>query len=253
MKQQSLYMRFWLLIGLSLLLAHIPSLDWFFAPLNELAVSIHELSHALMCLVTGGQVNGLTIVPDNSGHGGLTYCQGGNELLITPAGYLGTAIFGSVLVFLSQFPKLARIILFILGTGIGLTSLAFTGMHLFGEAGFLSNLASLVWSLALGVLCVFAALKLKPAAAHLLLLFIAINIAFDSISSIATLVEASFTGLGNNLSNYSDASAMASMTGIPAIMWSLLWIIVSLAAVGLTIWKIYVPQGRKTNTKSRVI
>lgn len=251
MKQQNLYLRFWLLLGLSLFLAHIPYLSWFFAPLNELATAIHELSHAFVCVITGGQVNGLTIVPDNNGHGGLTYCLGGNDFLITQAGYLGTAIVGCLLIFLSQFPKLARAVLFILGIGLCLTGLFFTGAHLFGAGGFLSSLASLAWSLTLAALCLLAALKLKANTAHLLLLFIAINIAFDSIDSIATLVEISFAGLTHAQLSYSDASAMASMTGIPAIIWSFLWIVFSIMAVGLTIWQIYGPGGRKSKTDAR--
>src|SRR5271163_4876737 len=91
---------FWIIVIGSLLLSHSPGFSWLFAPINIFTTAVHEMGHALVCLATGGQVSGLTIVGDGAGHGGLTFCQGGNPFFYTQAGYLGAAVFGCLLIIL---------------------------------------------------------------------------------------------------------------------------------------------------------
>ena len=63
-----------------------------------LATSIHELSHALACWMTGGQVHKLEVYENE---GGVTHYSGGWRCFVASAGYLGEAAWGMVFVVLS--------------------------------------------------------------------------------------------------------------------------------------------------------
>src|SRR5271155_703782 len=87
---------------LSILLWHAPFVDTLLGPVRIFITTLHELSHALVCVATGGSVSGLTIVSDNAGHGGATMCSGGNPFLYIQAGYLGTALWGCLFIVLGR-------------------------------------------------------------------------------------------------------------------------------------------------------
>lgn len=228
---------FWAVAVFSLLLSHSPGFSWLFAPLNVFTTAVHELGHAIVCLATGGHVNGLTIVSDGAGHGGLTFCQGGNAFLYTQSGYLGAAVFGCLLIALSQYPRLSKAILTGIGLAIGLASIFLMPQTMF-QAGMLAQgLGSMAWGLVMGGLLVYAGIKLKSAIANLVLLFLAVQTALNSVTLIGDLITLSM-GLAS-VHAFSDASNMADMTGIPAVIWSLFWGIASVAMLGLTLKETY--------------
>lgn len=227
---------FWFLVIVSLFLAQMPVIGWLFTPVTQFTTMIHELGHALVCLATGGHVSGLTIVADGQGHGGITNCFGGMPFFYTQAGYLGTAIFGCLLIYLGQYAKLSRPILFALGFAIGMAAFILVGANVFAT-GF-AGIASFLWGLALSAGLIWAALKLKPATANLLLLFLAIQTALNSVTCILALVQYYF-GFQSIGGAFTDASNMSDMTHIPALIWSLFWFLSSLAMLGLTLWHTY--------------
>ena len=59
------------------------------APLKILIVLFHELSHALMTIITGGEVVSLEL---SSNQGGMVLSRGGSRFLILSAGYLGSLL-----------------------------------------------------------------------------------------------------------------------------------------------------------------
>src|SRR5215471_8689323 len=78
----------------------IPYADYLVYPVRLFVTFIHESSHALVAVLTGGSVQSLTIASDGSG---LTYSApsgffGG--LLTSSAGYLGTTIAGVLMLYL---------------------------------------------------------------------------------------------------------------------------------------------------------
>mmetsp|Transcript_22342 Transcript_22342/g.25888 ORF Transcript_22342/g.25888 Transcript_22342/m.25888 type:complete len:210 (+) Transcript_22342:143-772(+) len=64
-------------------------------PMKLIAVFVHELGHATMCWLTGGQVKGIEVYTNE---GGVTKYTGGIRLCVIPAGYLGGALFGGFFV-----------------------------------------------------------------------------------------------------------------------------------------------------------
>jgi len=75
-------------------------------PFRLLTTFLHEMSHAIACWITCGDVRAIRVF-DNEG--GVTSYVGGCRLLIIPAGYVGAAIWGSIFVMLSGGQKTATV------------------------------------------------------------------------------------------------------------------------------------------------
>ena len=81
--------------------------DWtFLVPFKVFVVSLHEISHAMGALMTGGSVHEIVISWNESG---ITRTSGGNFLAIASAGYVGSIIWGSLLLYSSLQNKMPRI------------------------------------------------------------------------------------------------------------------------------------------------
>ncbi len=234
---------FGLITVLSLFLYNAPIVGLVLSPINTFATMVHEMSHALVCLATGGYVSGMTIVSDGSGHGGLTFCRGGMPFFYTQAGYLGTAIFGCMLIFLGQYQKISKSILCLIGASIALASIFLVGFNLLntGWQGFFS----MAWGLTMAAFLLWAGLKWQARSANLLLLFLAVQTALNSVVSIIYLAQVSL-GL-TPFGSFSDASSMQQLTQIPAGFWSVIWVFSSLVMLGGTLWWTY---GRHLMRKS---
>lgn len=68
--------------------------SWVLWPAKMAVVAVHELGHALATWATGGSVVGFGLWIDQSGH---VESVGGNRFLILNAGYLGSLLFGVLL------------------------------------------------------------------------------------------------------------------------------------------------------------
>ncbi|HEY7490294.1 MAG TPA: M50 family metallopeptidase, partial [Candidatus Tectomicrobia bacterium] len=67
-------------------------------PLKIFVVFIHETGHALATVLTGGHVVSMVVTPWESGY--VQYI-GGNTLLVASAGYVGSALFGGMMLWLA--------------------------------------------------------------------------------------------------------------------------------------------------------
>ena len=222
---------FWTLTILSILLANAPGVSTVLTPVNQFVVMVHETSHALVSLLTGGQPS-LTIVSDGMGHAGLTQTNGGLLFLSVPAGYLGTAFFGCFLIFLGQFHKYSRYILMAIGTMINLSSLIFITPSIFSFTTWWSGLLSMAWGLAMGWTLIIMGLKLKSMWANLVLLFLAVQTALSSITLVWFLLPHSLGLAGRG---FSDATVMQRNFFIPASWWAVSWIVMSIVMLLLTL------------------
>lgn len=94
---------FWIFIAgiLALFIWNIPVVGFILYPFKLFVTYIHEASHGIAALVTGGRFLKLTMEWDTSG---LAYTAGGWRILVISAGYLGSSIFGGLL-FLVAFRK----------------------------------------------------------------------------------------------------------------------------------------------------
>src|SRR5688572_17239803 len=92
----------WIMGGigaLSVLLWNLPGLDLLFYPFRLFVTFLHEASHGLAALLTGGSIDRLIIAPDTSG---LAYTRGGFRPLVVLGGYLGSCVWGGALLVASR-------------------------------------------------------------------------------------------------------------------------------------------------------
>lgn len=230
-KRESNHKMFWTILIVTVILSKLPFSELIFTPLTQFATMVHEMSHAVMTILTGGSVSGMTIVADGQGHGGLTFCHGGIPFIHVQAGYLGTAIVGAVLVFLGQYKHLARPTLVAIGIFTILGALVFMGAGLFSTMA-LPIIMSMIWAGLLAFLTIMAGLKLDEKKANFVLLFLAVHTAMDSLRSIALVMGASIIPIGT----FSDATVMQRDYFLPAVFWSLSWALFSLALMAVTFW-----------------
>ncbi|KAI0692214.1 peptidase M50B-like-domain-containing protein [Cytidiella melzeri] len=77
------------------LLWHLPYLTLILYPFKLLTVGFHEMSHALVGVLTCATIHSIEIDPDE---GGATHMSGGIPWLTLPAGYLGSGLIGAALI-----------------------------------------------------------------------------------------------------------------------------------------------------------
>jgi hypothetical protein len=216
----------------SLLCWQMPYANIFLYPFKLFVTTIHEACHALVARLTGGNVQMISIAPDESG---LTLTAGGIRPLISMAGYLGTAVFGGLLVWWGKRPADARFILQSIGTVI----LALTVFY--GGGGIFSFVSMLV----IGAGILWVSRKASDTACHMFLLMLAVQTTLNSVLDIQTLFLVSVMG-----GQHSDAKNMEGMTGIPAIVWSLLWGVIALAILTYSLWASYRPQSKTAKAET---
>lgn len=71
----------------------------FVYPLKIFVVMLHEISHGIAAIATGGTIDRIVLDP---AQGGACYCPGGNAFLTLSAGYLGSLLWGILLLGLAS-------------------------------------------------------------------------------------------------------------------------------------------------------
>jgi len=187
-------------------------------PIKLFVVLLHELSHALAAMVTGGSVEHIEIDPRI---GGLAVTRGGWTWLVVSSGYIGSMVLGSGILLASVRARSARV----LSAGIGVAVLAITAV-------FVRNGFGLLFGALFGVGMLAAARFLRPPWLPLLMQYL------GTISCLYALVDVQ-EDLLTFENRVTDASIMASHTGIPALVWGVLWSILALLVLLLTLRSVW--------------
>lgn len=221
----------------SLLLSDLPVLSIVFVPVQYFTTALHEIGHALACNATGGSFTGMTIVSDGMGHGGLTYCLGGQSLIFGQTGYLGTTLFGCLMLWLSSYQSATRPLLIFLALLIGFATVVYITPALSMSAHTGQAFNSILVGAGLCAALLLTARFASLAVASLVVLFLAVQTALNALSDIGVLIQLSL-GISGSAS-FSDATNMAGETYIPAIIWSLGWGITSVLLLFVTLRLVY--------------
>jgi hypothetical protein len=221
------------LIGLAslvtLLIALVPWLSGLVYPFRLLTTLVHELSHGLAALLTGGAFIRFVVSPNGAG---LAYTAGGWRWVIIPAGYVGAALFGAVLVLLGRSHRWSRLALGIIGATMALLSLRYGAPSII-SGDFLNGILTTVSGVIFGGFFLWVALKASPGWIIFLLYLVAIQAgltAFSDLTSVMGLSLRFFTAPAN------DAQSMAELTYIPAIIWAVLWALLAVILIGGAVW-----------------
>jgi len=211
---------------ISVVLWFIPYAEFLTYPFRIFVTFIHEGGHAIAALLTGNSVASLSVATNASGE---TYTtQGGliSQFLISSAGYLGSMAFGALLLILIRKAIAARIVLL----GSGILIFALTMIFGFIKPIFSMNawsgipftlLAGMFISAGLILIARFASARV----ATFFLSFLAVQCVLNALFDLKTVL---FISSPFGPSVPTDALNMAGATGIPAIIWTVIWIALAL-------------------------
>ena len=175
-------------------------------PLKILIVFMHEVSHGLAAVLTGGKIESLSISPQQ---GGLAVTRGGNEFLISSAGYTGSLLIGVMLFLVALKSNLDRTLMALLG-----------GAALLITAFYIRDLFALVFCAATGVIMLLIARFLPANANDMMLRIIGlismIYVPYDIFSDTIARPDA-----------HSDAYMLAEKFGGTSMLWGGIWLLIS--------------------------
>jgi hypothetical protein len=210
----------WLLVAVAVSLA-VSLTPWaatLLYPFRLFTTWVHECGHALMTVLVGGRVMSITIAPDGSGLTQSVIPVGRVAAgLVASAGYLGAALVGCLLLAATRIEHRAHLILVGLGTAM-LVTLVVWMRNPFGVAVVL----------ALGVTLIALGRRRLASVPRFLLSVLAIQVALNSVYDIRVLFQID--------RGPSDAVSMARLFLLPAGVWAAVWMLVSVAMLGATLW-----------------
>jgi len=189
------------------ILWHVPYLNFIIYPFKLLTVGFHEMSHAIVGVLTCAHIHSIELDPDE---GGATSMSGGIPWLTLPAGYLGSGLIGAALIacgFDTNASKVASLVLavFFIFTLWWARRNVLTWVLLLGMSG----LIILFWLLNGGEVLRY------------LVLFIGV------MSCLYVLWDVIDDTIARKV-NASDASAFAKICGcFPSQVWGVIWLIIA--------------------------
>lgn len=96
-------------------------------PLRLFVTMIHELGHGTAAILTGGSFLNFEVTRRGAG---LAYTSGGSRFIIIQAGYLGTALFGALLLYLANRTRRPGLVASLLGLFVGILTLLYSDINL---------------------------------------------------------------------------------------------------------------------------
>lgn len=181
-------------------------------PLKLLVVLMHETSHAIAALVTGGSVERIAV---NVMQGGVTYTQGGSRFVILSAGYIGSSLIGALLLWASTRKPWAEYIAELFGIAIMIEAFLWV-----------RDAFTLGFAVAMGIACILLGTKIKGIFERVFMQLTGavccLYAVYDIFSDVLTLGSARIEGK-------SDAQMLAEITHIPAVVWGVVWIAIAVA------------------------
>ncbi|NDJ78473.1 MAG: hypothetical protein GYB65_19665 [Chloroflexi bacterium] len=103
----------------------VAALSFMMYPFRLFVTIIHELGHGLSALLTGGEFVEFEVSKNGAG---LAKTRPGARFIIIQAGYLGTAIFGALLLFATNRTKRPGMVAIVVGMFIAILTLLFSGI-----------------------------------------------------------------------------------------------------------------------------
>ena len=188
-------------------------------PLKVFVVFLHEISHGIASIATGGSIQQITLDPRL---GGSCACPGGNAFLTLSAGYLGSLAWGGVMLEVGRWAgKRAGWIVRILGTLVAIL----TVLYVRGAFG-------IVFGLLFGLGLAYVAVRLSTG----------VNRAVLTVLGLTSCLYAVLDIKGDILDRPelpSDAYMLAEVTGVPTLAWGILWITIALLVSGWLFLRAY--------------
>jgi hypothetical protein len=187
---------------------------WPFILLNT---QIHEICHAVAAVATGGSVEKIIVYRDGNG---VTPILGSWILVTAAAGYVGSTVVGAALLLSAARFRSARYAVFAVGIGLLAANLVWVR----GDG--LGWLLGFLWAAAL----IAAGRWMSDRA-------ITVSAAFLGMAQIAASINAVYDLLRISAftERSTDARVLESATGVPAMVWAVIWSAISVAVGFVTV------------------
>jgi hypothetical protein len=204
------------------ILWNVNELSFVLYPFRLFVTYVHEAGHGLAAILTGGQLNRFEVFANGAG---LAYTSGGIRALVIPAGYLGTALFGAVVFYLTNRLRTPRSISIVLG------GLLIVFSVLFGRTSPTAFLVGMVFGAAL----IISGWKANKTINVVILNVLAILTGLNAVLDVYFLVSNSQVGIGS-VPNDAVAFQREVIPLIPASVIALIWVGLALLLLGVATW-----------------
>ena len=187
-------------------------------PLKIFVVFMHEVSHGLAAIATGGSIKEIQIVAQEGGH---AITAGGSRFWTLTAGYLGSLMWGGLILILAARTQLGKLISALIGIGMILISV----FYLRNSFGFL-------FGIGFGGALILVGRFLPESINEWLLRVIGLTSCLYAILDIKSDVL-------DRSHLRSDARMLHEEVTpyIPTVAWGVLWMAIAIAA---TLWVLYI-------------
>jgi hypothetical protein len=180
-------------------------------PLKILVVFMHELSHGLAAVLTGGSIEEISLSAQEGGH---AITRGGSRFIILSAGYVGSLLFGVALLLMALRTNADRVVLGLFGIVILLVT-----------ALYIRDLFPLAF-------CTIAGFSMLAGARYLNLHINDFILRVIGLTSVIYVPYDIFSDTIARSNLRSDAYMLAEEFGGSSMLWGGLWLVLSLAVIG---------------------
>ncbi len=210
----------------------------FMYPLRLLVVLMHETGHALAAILTGGSAT-IKIFPNE---GGVAMTRGGCRFLILSSGYFGSVVFGALLLRGTVVRTLREILLEIMGAAILAVTIFLVGF---------TDAFTFIYCVAAAAVMLGIGLFTRPVIENFVVRFIAVASCLYAILDIRSDLLSWNAVFGTAYcGQVSDAKQLADLTHIPALIWGVLWCVVSAVVLVKTLRYVAGQDARTTPPKT---
>lgn len=205
-----------------------PQAQWLLRPLRLFVTYVHEAGHSLAAVLTGGEIVKFLVSPDGSG---LAYTAGGNRAIIISFGYLGAALFGSLLFLLAnRFSRYDNI----LAIALGIFMIGFTVMFARpDESGaWTAIIIGIIFGVVLLLIGAFAPRSVTLLTLNVLAIITALNAVMD-IRYLLRSIDASRGTLSNDAVSFSE-QVLGGV--VPPTLVAFIWLLIALGMFIVALW-----------------
>jgi len=178
-------------------------------PLKIFVVFLHEVSHGIAAVAGGGSIAGIQI---SSNQGGVCHCGGGIRFVTLTAGYLGSLSWGVAMLLVVRAKRIWHLVTLV---GLGVLVLTMSLMYIDGGFGMTFGL---LFGLALLGIAKYFPSEMQTMTLTVMGLTSCLYAVWDIKSDVI-----------DRPGIRSDASMLADLTGVPTVLWGILWIGMGLA------------------------
>ena len=179
-------------------------------PIKLFVVLLHEISHGIAALLTGGEI---LIIEVNERIGGYCQYRGGNQLIVASAGYLGSLVWGGVILVVASRTDYSRQLSTILSAVLIVVTLLW-----------IRNTFGVLYTTGVAVALFVLGRFLPSVLVRILMQFLGtascLYVIVDIYEDVVRVYQAG-----------SDADTLSRLTGINALFWGIIWALVAIVMI----------------------